>query len=283
MAEPIVEGTSTYLRKEDWGGFMEQIAVVLEPRIKGIVQEALDQQSLKFQQSLAEAKGEIRGEMEAKLQAHKEDERLQRQKAIDDIQVQVRNFGEDTTKKLGEINNSVDHSKQLVQEMSQTVSLFSSEMKGWTNTLSANQQSHVKIHSDIDRLEEEAKISGQAQVVLTERTDTLHRAIFGSPGHDGPLSLYASIEEVKLLLIPSMELARSSAARIDAIEQAQQQEKERWTRRWSAAKSLGKGAAKTPYFWAVIAIAIVMFVAIFRPEALPAFIEFVLKLLGAQP
>jgi ABC-type transporter Mla subunit MlaD len=295
MAEPLVaEVPSEYLKKEDLDGFMQKVITGLEPRIRDVVQNALDQHTAKFNQALAEAKGEIRGELEAKLNAHIEQERTQRQQEIEAVRVQIKNVGDDTAKKLGEFNTSVDHSKTAVDGMAQTVNLLNSKIEGWTTTLTANQQLYADNRKDIERLEVDARESAQAQVVLMERTDTLHRGIFGAPGHDGPKSLFAVIDDMtkqnqrgfealELKLVPTMELARSSAARLDALERAEQQRKERWSNRWSIAKTLSKEAAKTPYFWVLMAIFAVMVVAVFRPEALATFIEFVLQLLGANP
>jgi hypothetical protein len=310
MAEPLtMEVTGEYLKKGDLGDVMQQIITGLEPRIRDIVQTtvtaSLDQQASKFNQAIAEAKGEIRGEIEAKLNANLEQERSQRQQDIEAIRVQIKNVGDDTAKKLGEFNTSVDHSKNVVDSMAQKVTLLDSRIEGWTNTLTANQQLYTDNRKDIERLEADARESAQAQVMLMERTDTLHRGIFGAPGQDGPKSLFAVIddmtkqtqhafESLDLKLVPTMELARSSAARLDALERAREEEKqqaiekakqkkEQWLKRRNLVVDGTKRLLTTPKGFLVLFAVLATLVGIFRPESLPILREFFIQLISANP
>lgn len=294
MAEPIaMEATSEYLRKEDFDVLMERIMTNITSHIDQAVQKALEKNDAKLEERISATKGEIRGELNAKLDMHIQQEREQRQADIESVRKQIQSIGEETRTKIDEFN-------RMVGGATKTVELLTTKMDGWNNSLEANQRlfehnskALERQDSELEKLKGDVGTLEETQIRITGKLKSINHAIYGGTG-SGPKSLFALIEdqtkemragfsEQNSKAMAALELARTTATRQDKYEQDLQARTQRWAKRRETARTAIKEAARTPYFWALMAIIVVMMVAIFRPEALPTFIEFVSKLLGAQP
>lgn len=300
MAEPVAMEESQYIKKTDLDALMGKIVSSLQPRIESIVeqavQKAIEQATAKTDEKIAvvtgQIKGEIRGEVNARLDQHIEQERQQRQQDIEAVRGQIKNFGDETRNKLGEFNMVVSEAKQTVESLNQ-------QIRGWSNSLDANQKLYEqnrrdieKHNNDLDTIKLDIAVIEEHDVKTVEQLKAINYAIYGGNG-DGPKSLYALIETMNLemnrrftaqeaISETTLELARTTSNRQDKQEQDAAERKQRWEKRRGMAKETIKEVTKTPYFWIISALLLLVVAGIFRPEILPLLIEFVQKLFATK-
>jgi hypothetical protein len=308
MSEPPVSvATTQYILPTEYDTLIGKLASSLQPRIEQAIEKALEQANTRTDEKLATLKGEIRGEMDAKLTQHTEFERKQLQEQIDSIRSQVKDVGDETRQKLEAFNKLVDTATTTVDSAMRTIELMNETVKGWNNSLNANQQLYennrrdIEAHNkDLDTIRLDIGVLEENQIKTGESLRSINYAIYGGTG-DGPKSLFALVTdmaqkvETQLLGIDkrftaqetisttSLELTRTVANRMDTFEQREQQKQQRWSRRGRFAVSAVKEAAKTPYFWLSIFLVFLTLVSIFSPATLPTIIEFIYKMTNSNP
>lgn len=292
MAEPLAM-EATYLKKADFDAAMERIMSEFTSHVDQAIQKALEQNNAKLEEKIAAAKGEIRGELNAKLDQHIQLEREQRQAEIAAVQGQIKRVGDETSEKLGQFNQVIDEAKRGVESLNQ-------DIRTWTNSLDANQKLYEnqsrnieKQDTKLSKLEDDVDSLEEAQVGTAENLKNIKHAIYGGNG-DGPKSLYSLIEEMtrkmelgfsgqQTQLTAALELARSTATRQDQYEKDLQERKERWSKRRGMALDAAKKLITTPKGLVILGLILTSIVAIFRPEALPTLIQFFNQIFSANP
>lgn len=300
MAEPTMEATNEYLKKADLDAAVERIMRDFTSHIDQAIQKALEKNDAKLEERIAATKGEIRGELNAKLDLHITQEREQRQADDEALRVQIKGVGEETRTKLGEFNSFVDEAKRSVEKLNH-------DIRTWSNSLDANQKLYDenrrnidKQEESLDKLKDDVGTLEETQVATSSKLKSIHYAIYGGNG-DGPKSLFALIEDMgqqvnkrfdevdkrftaqETLSSIAFELTRNVATRQDQYEKDLQARNERWSKRRELALEAGKKLVTTPKGLAVLGLMLASIVAVFRPEALQTFIQFINQLLSATP
>lgn len=196
--------------------------------------------------------------------------------------------------KLGRIDNKID---VMSQTLSTSIAELTGTIKNWSSVMDSRDQAYKDNRERIQQNETKLEAFGRDidlvtsnQASLTQTLGEVRKTIYGVAGEQPP-SLFSMIAEMQtqiskgfekqqIQLSTALEVSRQNSQAIEAIQQAQLEEKARWQKRKDDAKEFAKAVLNNKRFWAIAGTVTVGTVLGLFPEAREAILD-VMKLLLA--